>query len=108
MHDIGKNLVGMMLEGAGFEIIDLGVNVPAARFVEIARENEGAIIGLSALLTMTMEKMDVTIKTLRNEGQKHKVIIGGAPVTQDYADKIGSDGYAPDAASAVPLVKALL
>jgi 5-methyltetrahydrofolate--homocysteine methyltransferase len=108
MHDIGKNLVGMMLEGAGFQVIDLGVNVPIAQFVEEMRKHPDAILGLSALLTLTMEKMKTAIEALRGEGLDTKVIVGGAPLDQSFADKIGAAGYSPDAASAVPLVKSLL
>lgn len=108
MHDIGKNLVGMMLEGAGFQIIDLGVNVTEQKFLEVAKQYPQAVIGMSALLTITMEKMDSTLKTLRAAGVKNKVIIGGAPVDENFQKRIGADGYGPDAASAVPLVKQLL
>ncbi len=108
MHDIGKNLVGMMLEGAGYDIIDLGVNVSAEKFLEIAQKNPDAIVGMSALLTITMEKMETTLEVLRSANAKNKIIIGGAPVDQSFADKIGADGYSPDAASAVPLVNDIL
>jgi 5-methyltetrahydrofolate--homocysteine methyltransferase len=108
MHDIGKNLVGMMLEGSGFQVIDLGVNVPATQFVEEMKRYPDAILGLSALLTLTMEKMKTTIEALRSAGIESKVIVGGAPLDQSFADKIGAAGYSPDAASAVPLVKSLL
>ncbi|MCD6574460.1 corrinoid protein [Candidatus Aerophobetes bacterium] len=110
LHDIGKNLVGMMLEGAGFEIIDLGIDVSPERFVETAREKNADIIGLSALLTTTMPAMKEVISVLEKENLKGKikVMIGGAPVTQDYADEIGADGYAPDAASAVDKAKELV
>jgi len=109
LHDIGKNLVGMMLEGAGFEIIDLGVDVPPEKFVEAAREKGADIIGLSALLTTTMPGMKDVIEAIKSSDLKGKlkVMIGGAPVTQDYADEIGADGYAPDAASAVDKAKQL-
>lgn len=107
MHDIGKNLVGMMLEGAGFEIVDLGINTPPEKFVEAARQNPDALVGLSALLTITMEKMRTTIEALRTSGLPNKVMIGGAPVTQDYAEEIGADGFATDAAEAVDLAKRL-
>lgn len=108
IHDIGKNLVAMMLKGAGFEVIDLGVNVPPARFVSAA---EGAaIIGLSALLTTTMPNMKVTIDALTAAGvrDKVKVIVGGAPVTEEFALEIGADGYASNANQAVTISRALL
>jgi len=105
LHDIGKNLVGMMLKGAGFEVIDVGVDVTAEKFVEQAKASGVQVIGLSALLTTTMPGMEKTIKAMKEAGIKAKVIIGGAPVTQAYADKIGADGYAADAASAVDIVK---
>jgi len=110
LHDIGKNLVGMMLEGAGFEVVDLGVDVPAEKFIQVAKEKNADIIGLSALLTTTMPAMKDVIAALTKEGIRKnvKVMIGGAPVTQDYADEIGADGYAPDAASAVDKAKQLL
>ncbi len=108
MHDIGKNLVGMMLEGAGFEVVDLGINTPPEKFVESAKSRPQAVIGLSALLTITMEKMRTTIEVMRSNGLENKVMIGGAPVTQQFADEIGADGYAPDAADAVGLAKKLL
>lgn len=108
MHDIGKNLVSMMLEGAGFRIIDLGINTPPEKFVDSARQNPNAIIGLSALLTITMEKMRTTIDVLRSSGMTHKVMIGGAPVTQQFADDIGADGFAEDAPGAVALAKRLV
>ncbi|GIK72806.1 MAG: corrinoid methyltransferase [Chloroflexota bacterium] len=108
IHDIGKNLVGMMLKGAGFEVIDLGVNVPPARFVSAV---EGAsIIGLSALLTTTMPNMKVTIDALTAAGVRDrvKVIVGGAPVTEEFALEIGADGYASNANQAVTISRALL
>jgi len=110
LHDIGKNLVSMMLEGAGFEIADLGVDVKPEQFVEAVQEKRAGVICLSALLTTTMPAMSDTIKALAEAGLrgKVKVMIGGAPVTQNYADEIGADGYAPDAASAVDKAKALL
>lgn len=103
MHDIGKNLVAMMLEGAGFEIIDLGVNVKAERFLQAVQQDGAKIVALSALLTTTMPAMKDIIHTLQESGIRDdvKVMIGGAPVTQHYADEIGADGYSPDAASAV-------
>jgi len=110
LHDIGKNLVSMMLEGAGFEVIDLGVDVSPENFVNTANEKKAGVIGMSALLTTTMLNMKATIDELKKQGLngKIKVVIGGAPVTQNYADEIGADGYAPDAASAVSEVKRLL
>jgi len=108
LHDIGKNLVVMMLKGAGFEVIDLGVDVSPDKFVAKAKETNAQIIGLSALLTTTMPAMEKTIKALKDAGIKAKTMIGGAPVTQAYADKIGADGYSADAASAVDLAKRLL
>jgi len=108
LHDIGKNLVAMMLKGAGFEVVDLGVDVSVDKFVEQAKANGTALIGLSALLTTTMPAMEKTIKALKDAGLKTKVMIGGAPVTQSYADKIGADGYAADAASAVDIAKKIL
>ncbi len=110
LHDIGKNLVTMMLEGAGFEVEDLGIEVPAKQFVDAVREHEPEILGMSALLTTTMVHMPDVIKALEEAGlrDKVKVILGGAPVTQEYADKIGADGYAADAASAVDLAKRLV
>ena len=107
MHDIGKNLVAMMLEGAGYQIVDLGVNVSPQKFIETAQQHPKAIVGMSALLTITMEKMESTLSALRAAGLANKVIIGGAPVDQTFADRIGADGYSPDAASAVPLVQEL-
>lgn len=109
LHDIGKNLVAMMLEGAGFDIIDLGTDVTAEKYLQVARENKAQIIGLSALLTTTMVGMRQIVELIRKEeGSKIKIIIGGAPVTQDYADEIGANGYAPDAASSVDLVKSIM
>jgi len=110
LHDIGKNLVGMMLEGAGFEVVDLGVDIPAEKFVEEIKKTDAQIVGMSALLTTTMPAMKDVIAALTKEGIRKnvKVMIGGAPVTQDYADEIGADGYAPDAASAVDKAKQLL
>jgi 5-methyltetrahydrofolate--homocysteine methyltransferase len=108
LHDIGKNLVAMMLKGAGFEVVDLGVDISAEKFVERARATGIQLIGMSALLTTTMPAMEKTIKALRDAGVSAKIMIGGAPVTQNYADKIGASGYAPDAASAVDLAKSLV
>ena len=108
MHDIGKNLVAMMLKGAGFEVIDLGVDVEPEKFAERAKASGTHLIGMSTLLTTTMPSMEKTIKALKEAGVSAKVMIGGAPVTQGYADRIGADGYAPDAASAVDLAKSLV
>jgi len=110
LHDIGKNLVSIMIEGAGFEIIDLGVDVSPENFVKTAQEKGADVIGLSALLTTTMPSMKTTIEAVQEAGLKGKVkvIIGGAPVTQKYADEIGADGYGRDAAAAANLVKKLL
>jgi 5-methyltetrahydrofolate--homocysteine methyltransferase len=108
LHDIGKNLVAMMLKGAGFEVIDLGVDVGPEKFIEQVKAANAQLIGMSALLTTTMPGMEKTIKALKNAGIPVKVMIGGAPVTQDYADRIGADGFAPDAASAVDLAKSLV
>jgi len=108
LHDIGKNLVAMMMKGAGFDVIDVGVDVSAESFVEKAKESGAQVIGLSALLTTTMPAMEATIKALKDAGIDAKIIIGGAPVTQTYADKIGADGYSADAASAVDVAKALV
>jgi 5-methyltetrahydrofolate--homocysteine methyltransferase len=108
LHDIGKNLVAMMLKGAGFEVVDLGIDVGPDKFVEKAKATGIQLIGMSALLTTTMPSMEKTVKALKEAGVLAKVMIGGAPVTQGYADKIGADGYAADAASAVDLAKSLV
>ncbi len=109
LHDIGKNLVASMLEGGGFHVVDLGVNVPPERFVEAAREKDGTIIALSALLTTTMTMMKRVIQALEQAGVrgKTKVMIGGAPITQQYADEIGADGYSDNASAAVALARKL-
>ncbi|MHC4883255.1 MAG: cobalamin-dependent protein [Planctomycetota bacterium] len=108
LHDIGKNLVMMMLKGAGFEVVDAGVDVAADIFVKKAKESGAQIVGLSALLTTTMPAMEKTIQAIKDAGLGVKTMIGGAPVTQAYADKIGADGYAADAATAVDIAKTLL
>lgn len=110
LHDIGKNLVKMMLEGAGFEVIDLGVDVSAEKFVEAVKLHHPDIIGMSALLTTTMVNMPEVIKALQAAGlrDKVKVMIGGAPITQNYSEQIGADGYSPDAASAVDKAKTFI
>ena len=110
LHDIGKNLVAMMLEGAGFEIVDLGTDVAPERFVEAARQHGAQIVALSALLTTTMPSMKTTIEALSAAGLRAqvKVMIGGAPITQDYANQIGADGFSPDASRAVATAKSLI
>jgi 5-methyltetrahydrofolate--homocysteine methyltransferase len=107
LHDIGKNLVGMMCEGAGFEVQDIGKDVAPEGFVEAVKEFEPDILGMSALLTTTMRAMESTIKVLEEAGVRDqvKIMIGGAPVTQAFSDQIGADGYAPDAAAAAELAK---
>jgi len=110
MHDIGKSLVGMILQGAGFEVIDLGTDVDSEKFIQSLKENDAPLLGLSALLTTTMIEMKTVIDDLAKEGmrEKVKVIIGGAPINQEFADEIGADGYAPDAISARGMIKELL
>ena len=110
LHDIGKNLVAMMLEGAGFEVVDCGIDVPPEKFLEAVKEKGAQLVGMSALLTTTMPSMKTTVDALKEAGITDKVrtIIGGAPVTQSYADQIGADGYAPDAASAADRAKELM
>ena len=110
LHDIGKNLVKMMLEGAGFEVIDLGTDVSVEKYVEVVKVHQPNIIGMSALLTTTMVNMPEVIKALEASGlrDKVKVMIGGAPITQNYADQIGADKYSPDAASAVDGAKSFI
>ena len=108
LHDIGKNLVAMMLKGAGFEVVDIGVDIGPEKFVEQAKASNAELIGMSALLTTTMPAIEKTIAALKAAGVSAKIMIGGAPVTQDYADKVGAHGYAPDAASAVDTAKTLV
>lgn len=110
MHDVGKNLVSMMLEGAGFEIVDLGIDVSAQAFVDAVREQGAQIVAMSALLTTTMTNMRATVDALEAAGlrERVKVIIGGAPVSDEYASQIGADGYAADAGQAVKLAKSLV
>jgi 5-methyltetrahydrofolate--homocysteine methyltransferase len=108
LHDIGKNLVSMMMKGAGFEVIDIGVDVPTHKFIERAKATGAQLVGMSALLTTTMPGMEKTLKAIKSAGLGVKVMVGGAPVTQNYADKIGADGFAADAASAVDVAKRLL
>ena len=102
LHDIGKNLVGIMMEGAGFEIIDMGTDVSPEKFVEAVKESGAQVVAMSALLTTTMANMPNTIKAFEDAGLRNtvKIMVGGAPVTEDYAKKIGADGYAPDASQA--------
>ena len=108
LHDIGKNLVALMLEGAGFTVVDLGADVSPEAFVAAAKEHDADIIGMSALLVTTMPHMPATVRALREAGLKAKAIVGGAPLTKSYADEIQADGYASDAPGAVVLCKQLL
>jgi 5-methyltetrahydrofolate--homocysteine methyltransferase len=110
LHDIGKNLVGMMLEGAGLEVIDLGTDIPPEKFIQAAQEHKADIIGMSALLTTTMMQMKATVEALQASGLdgRVKTMVGGAPVTDEFARQIGADGYAADAASAVNKMKEIL
>ncbi|MBM4306957.1 MAG: cobalamin-binding protein [Deltaproteobacteria bacterium] len=110
LHDIGKNLLIMMLEGGGFDVVDLGIDVPQEKFIEAIRQHQPQVMGMSALLTTTMREMKNTIQAVEQAGLRGKVklIVGGAPVTEKFAKEIGADGYAPDAASAVDLVKSVL
>lgn len=108
LHDIGKNLVSMMMEGAGFNVVDLGVDVDAAKFVEAAQANKAKVVALSALLTTTMPAMQATINAIKEAGLAVKTIVGGAPVTQAFADQIKADGYSDDAPGAVELARKLI
>ncbi len=110
LHDIGKNVVGMMLEGAGFEVIDLGIDIPCDRVIKAAQETHAQLVCLSSLLTTTMPAMQEVIRGLERAGirKKVKVMVGGAPVTQKFADEIGADGYAPDAPAAVKEAEEIL
>jgi len=110
LHDIGKNIVSIMLEGAGFEVVDLGIDVPKEKFLEAAEKENADIVAISALLTTTMTYMKEVTEVIKGSGikDKVKVIVGGAPITQEYANEIGADGYAADAATAVDVVKQLL
>lgn len=109
LHDIGKNLVAMMWKGANFEVVDLGTNVPPEKFVEAAQTHNAQVVGLSALLTTTMPAMRSTVQAIKAAGLPDvKVVIGGAPVTQQFAEEIGADGYAADAAGAVSKVRELI
>jgi len=110
LHDIGKNLVAAMLEGGGFEVIDLGVNVTPEKFLETAREKNAQIVAMSALLTTTMTAMKTTIEAFKQAGARDQVkfLVGGAPITQKYADEIGADGYSDNAVGAVALARAVI
>ena len=108
LHDIGKNLVAMMWKGANFGVVDLGTNVPADKFVAAVREHNAQVVGLSALLTTTMPAMKQTVAAIKQAGLNAKVVIGGAPITQSFANEIGADGFAPDAASAVDIARKLV
>jgi len=110
LHDIGKNLVAMMLEGAGFEVVDLGIDVSADRFVEAVRDHAPQLVGISALLTTTMGTMKSVVKSIESSGlrDKVKIMVGGAPVTEAFSRRIGADGYAPDAGRAVMVAQSLL
>jgi len=107
LHDIGKNLVRIILEGAGWEVIDIGINVPSEKFIEAVKEYHPDFLGLSALLTTTMPEMRRVIEILKKADLDVKIIVGGAPITQEYADQIGADGYAQDAMAAPELLKRL-
>lgn len=107
LHDIGKNLVAMMIEGAGFKVVDLGVDVESETFVKAAAEEKADVIALSALLTTTMPSMANTVKAVKESGIATRTIIGGAPVTESFSEEIGADGYSADAAGAVRLIKEL-
>jgi len=108
LHDIGKNLVGMMLTGGGLNVVDIGTDAGAEAFVEACKDSGAAVCAMSALLTTTMPQMSTVIEAVKASGVESKTIIGGAPVTQSFADEIGADGYAPDAASAVDVIKELI
>ena len=109
LHDIGKNLVGIMLESSGYTVIDIGIDKSPEEFVSAIKEHQPQIMGMSALLTTTMLHMKDTIELMKEEGQENvKAIVGGAPISQDFADEVGADGYAPDAASTVDLCNSLL
>lgn len=108
LHDIGKSLVKMMLKGAGFQVVDVGVDVPVERFVQAVEENRADILALSALLTTTMPAMGDAVAAFRGNGSRVKVMVGGAPVTEAFAERIGADGYAGDASQAVSLARRLM
>jgi 5-methyltetrahydrofolate--homocysteine methyltransferase len=108
LHDIGKHLVGIVLEGCGLEVVDIGIDVSAEEFVKAAQTHQPDIVGLSALLTTTMPEMPKVIKAFGAAGLNNKIIVGGAPITQEFADQIGADGYSPNASETADLVKKLL
>ena len=108
LHDIGKNLVAMMIESAGFEVIDLGVDVPADKFVAAAAEEGVVIVACSALLTTTMPAVEATVAALKAAGKDYKIMVGGAPISQAFCDKVGADAYTPDAATAAKKAKELV
>jgi methanogenic corrinoid protein MtbC1 len=108
LHDIGKNLVAMMIEGGGWEVIDLGVDVGTDKFLRTMNDNPGAIVGMSALLTTTMENMKKTVSAIKEQYPDSKILVGGAPVTREYCDKIGADFYSPDPQGAVNYLKQLV
>jgi 5-methyltetrahydrofolate--homocysteine methyltransferase len=108
LHDIGKNLVSMMLEGAGFKVVDLGVDVDTDKFLGAARESGADIVAMSALLTTTMPAMEATVATIKEKGLGLKTMVGGAPVTEPFAQKIGAAGYSEDGPTAVALARRLL
>ena len=110
LHDIGKNLVAMMMEGAGFQVVDLGVDVSPEKYIAAVKEHSAELVGISALLTTTMVNMQQVVDSFKAEGLKEsvKIMVGGAPLTQNYADEIGADGFAPDAGSVVDLAKKLI
>ena len=108
LHDIGKNLVAMMIEGGGWEVIDLGVDVSTEKFLATLEQNPGAVIGLSALLTTTMENMKKTVSVIKEKHTSTRILVGGAPVTQEYCEKIGADFYSPDPQGAVNYLKTLV
>lgn len=107
LHDIGKNLVAMMMEGAGFDVIDLGNDVDTEKFLSVAKEKNADVICMSALLTTTMPFMEVTVKAIRDQGLSFKTMVGGAPVSEEFAKKIGADGWSPDAPGAVETARRL-
>jgi 5-methyltetrahydrofolate--homocysteine methyltransferase len=108
LHDIGKNLVSMMLESSGFKVVDLGIDIPPEQFVAAIKEHKPNVVGMAALLTTTMPRMAETLDLIKEEGLKVKCLIGGAPVTQEFADKIGADGFAANATIAVELCNKLI
>jgi 5-methyltetrahydrofolate--homocysteine methyltransferase len=108
LHDIGKNLVAMMLEGGGFEVIDIGVNVETEKFIAAIQEKKADIVCLSALLTTTMGAMEESVRAIKNQALTVRIMVGGAPVNQEFADQIGADGYSGDAAGAVEIARKLV